>query len=199
MQFPTFITGTIVLLMAYSAMAQSGRRAGTYVTTSNSVICRPSPLRCGGAPGNPCPAGKQPSVDATAAKANKAACAGKAIDSKFSTSEILSLAFGLAATILAVFAILATIHSRNTPRTPVAALSTSDSLTLFFGLAATILAIVAILATLYIRHNRIVLPPRNDVELRALMPDTAAAASPNEHEAALRAFEMLLGMFRRGT
>ncbi|KAL2066904.1 hypothetical protein VTL71DRAFT_1328 [Oculimacula yallundae] len=80
MQFPTFITGTIVLLLASSATAQSGRRAGTYRTSVYGANCRAgNPITCGGGFGTICLKGSTQSFDDTANKANVAACAGKKV------------------------------------------------------------------------------------------------------------------------
>ncbi|KAL2074055.1 hypothetical protein VTL71DRAFT_7833 [Oculimacula yallundae] len=77
MQFPTFITGTIVLLLASSAAAQSGARKCTYATGSYTATCKlGNNIFCGGMEGL-CSGGKTESFDSVATKANEAACAGK--------------------------------------------------------------------------------------------------------------------------
>ncbi|KAL2066379.1 hypothetical protein VTL71DRAFT_2450 [Oculimacula yallundae] len=77
MQFPTFITGTIILLLASSATAQSGKRAGRlaiYVSSSSGTACQAGV--CGGNNGI-CPKGTTQSVDSPSQRDNMAACAGK--------------------------------------------------------------------------------------------------------------------------
>ncbi|KAH6712322.1 hypothetical protein BKA61DRAFT_676115 [Leptodontidium sp. MPI-SDFR-AT-0119] len=75
------------------------------------------------------------------------------------------------------------------------AVTTSDALSLAFGLVATVLAVLAILATLYLRHTRTIPPSSQDVEMQPMIQNVNSNA--NEQEAALRAFEMVLGLFRR--
>ncbi|KAL2072692.1 hypothetical protein VTL71DRAFT_12035 [Oculimacula yallundae] len=81
MQFPTFVTGSIALLMASSVTAhpsQNEARAVTYSTSSyNSQCYVGSPVYCGGNINGICTKGKTSSIDDVAKKANIAACAGK--------------------------------------------------------------------------------------------------------------------------
>ncbi|KAL5322632.1 hypothetical protein ACEPPN_010606 [Leptodophora sp. 'Broadleaf-Isolate-01'] len=77
------------------------------------------------------------------------------------------------------------------------AVTTSDALSLAFGLVATVLAVLAILAALYLRHTGTVPTSARDVEMQPMIHNVNSNSNANEHEVALRAFEMVLGLFRR--
>ncbi|KAG4421178.1 hypothetical protein IFR04_005698 [Cadophora malorum] len=77
-------------------------------------------------------------------------------------------------------------------------LTTSDTLSLAFGLAATVLAVLAIFVTLYLRHARSVPSASQDIEMRPIIPElNTGSGNVSEHDVALKALEMVLGLFRR--